>query len=260
MAGRAQAFRDAPCLAVERDQPAAAGIEHHDPDRRRLDQRLEIGPGPLLGAVGARVRDCRGGLRGEQHQDFFVLVGERRGVLLRGEEEVPDMLVAMAHRRREQGLRPHEAGVDAERAHEPRQVGDPERFREVAQVLEHPQALGPLEDQAVLLGGEARSDDFAGPARVVDGGDESVACAGKRASAVHDLAQDGVEIEACADAQDGGAQGRDARAQRLVLPLQVVALRHCHLHAESARNAFRRTRSHFSVCLPKQQQESINPQ
>ena len=37
-AGRPQALDDAPRLAVERDGPAGAGIEDHDPARRDLDQ------------------------------------------------------------------------------------------------------------------------------------------------------------------------------------------------------------------------------
>jgi len=76
----------------------------------------------------------------------------------------------------------------------------------------------------MLVGREARGDDLPGLPRFVDG-DEAVARAGERAGAVDDLLQDGVEVEARADAQDGGAEGGDALPQRLVLPLQVVGLR-----------------------------------
>ena len=51
-ARHAQALDDPPGLAVERDRVAGANVEHHDADRRGLDQRLEVGAGALLGAVG----------------------------------------------------------------------------------------------------------------------------------------------------------------------------------------------------------------
>ena len=224
VAGRAKPLHDAPRLAVERHRPPARRVEHHHPDRGGLDQGLEVGPRAALGAVGARVRDGGGGLRGEQHQDLLVLVDELAVALLPGEEEVPDVLIVVAHRGREQGVRPHQAGVDAERAHEPRQVGQAQRSREAPQVLEHPQPLGPVEDQEVLLGGEARGDDVAGLARCVDGGDDTVARAGEGAGALDDLAEHGVEVEARVDARDGRAQGGDALAQRGVLAPQVVGL------------------------------------
>ena len=55
LAGAAQTLDDAPGLTVERGQAAGADVEHDDADRRGLDQRLEVGPRPLLGAVGARI-------------------------------------------------------------------------------------------------------------------------------------------------------------------------------------------------------------
>ena len=42
-------------------------------------------------AVGAGVGDRGGRLRGEQHQDLFVLAGELPAALLVAEEEVPDV-------------------------------------------------------------------------------------------------------------------------------------------------------------------------
>ena len=128
----------------------------------------------------------------------------------------------MAHGRGEQGVGPDQVGGDAERAHELRQVGHAQRTLQVAQVLEHLQAVGPVEDAAVLLGGEAGGDDVVWLAGLVDGGDEAVASVGEGASAVDDLVQDGVEVEACVDAQDGGAQGGDALAQRRDLLARLV--------------------------------------
>ena len=52
LAGVAQALDGPPRLAVERDRAPGADVEHHDADRRGLDQGLEVGTRPLLGAVG----------------------------------------------------------------------------------------------------------------------------------------------------------------------------------------------------------------
>ena len=103
-ARHAQAVHDPPGLAVERDRVARPHVEHHDADRRGLDQRLEVGPGAALGAVGARIGDRGRGLRGEEHKDLLVLVGERLAALLLDEIEVADMDAAMAHRRALEGL------------------------------------------------------------------------------------------------------------------------------------------------------------
>ena len=55
---------------------------------------------------------------------------------------------------------------------------------------------------------------FWGPAGAVDGGDRPVADTRQRTGALDDFAQDGVEVEACADAQPGGAQPGEALLQR----------------------------------------------
>ena len=56
----------------------------------------------------------------------------------------------------------------------------------------------------------------------VEGGDSAVSGAGQGAGALDDLVQNGVEVEARADAQDGRAQPGDTVSQRLVLSPQLV--------------------------------------
>ena len=67
------------------------------------------------------------------------------------EIEVADMDAAMAHRRALEGLRRQPVGREAERLHIGRNVGDPDRPLEVAEVLEEPRALGPLRQAPVLV-------------------------------------------------------------------------------------------------------------
>ena len=86
----AQRLANAPRLTVNRHKTACSHIEHHDADRRSLDQRLEVGPRAPLVAVDAGVDDCRRRLAGEQHQHLLVLVGELGRCLLLGEEKTAD--------------------------------------------------------------------------------------------------------------------------------------------------------------------------
>ena len=145
-AGQAQPLHDPPCLAVERHRPAALGVEHHDTHRRGLDQGLEVGPGAALVAVGARVGDRGRGLGGEQRQQLLVLVGERLAVRLVGEEEAADVGAAVAHRRALEGAGERRGGLDAERADIAREVGEAQRPRQTAEVLEQ---IGPRTRAAV---------------------------------------------------------------------------------------------------------------
>ena len=116
LAGQAQALDDAPGLAVVRDQVAGLRIEHHDADRRGLDQGFQAGAGALLGAVGARIGDRRRSLRAEQHQHLLVLVREPLPALLLDQVEVADMDAEVAHRRALEGLRGQTIGREAQRA------------------------------------------------------------------------------------------------------------------------------------------------
>ena len=78
-------------------------------------------------------------------------------------------------------------------------------------------AVGPFEQAAAHLVGDARGDEVLGRAGLVDGGDRGVARIGERAGAVDDLLEHGREVEARADAQAGLAKRGEAGAQRFVL-------------------------------------------
>ena len=139
-ARRPDLLGDAPRLTVERDRPGGGRVQHHDADRRGLDQRLEVGPRPLHVAVRPGVRDRRRRLRGEEHQDLLVLGGERLPVLLVAEEEVAEMLAPVVHRSSLQ--RPGGPGGrgKAERFQVTGKVRHPKRPRTVPQVLEEAEA------------------------------------------------------------------------------------------------------------------------
>ena len=78
---------------------------------------------------------------------------------------------------------------------------------------EQPPLGGPRDRLRVLVG--VRPAVTSGLPGVVDGRDQAVAGAGQLAGAVDNLPQDGLEVGAGADAQDGGAQLRDAVLERL---------------------------------------------
>ena len=220
----AQAVDDPPRLAVERDRGAAPRIEHHDADRGGLDQRLEVGPRALLGAVRAGVGDRARRLRGEQPQHLLVLVGERLPALLLDEIEVADMHVAMVHRHALEGAPRQAVRVETERAHIRGGVRQPQRARQVAEVLEQPRPVGPLRKEPVPLVGKTGGDEVAGLPGLVDGRDGAVACVGQPAGALQDPAQHGLEVEARGDVADRLAEPRDALAQGLDLALRFVEL------------------------------------
>ena len=223
-ARRAQALDDAPRLAVERHRPAGPGIEHHHADRRSLDQGLEVGPRLTLVAMRARVGDRRRRLAGEQEQDLLVLVGELGRALLLGEEEIADMDAAVAHRRAQEGLGAHQVRGEAERADEGREVGQPDRSGQVAEVREQLRPVSPLDELVLLVGREARGDELAHLAPLVDGGDDAVARDGQRAGAVGRLLQHGGDVEARAHAQHRRAERGDPLAQHLDLAPRFAVL------------------------------------
>ena len=77
------------------------------------------------------------------------------------------------------------------------------RLPQVPEVREQPRSVGPRGEFRVLVGGQAGGNEVVRPPGVVDGRYRAVAGAGKRAGAVDDLPQDGLEVEAGADAQGG---------------------------------------------------------
>ena len=230
---------DPPRLAVERHRAAGPGIEHHHPDRGGVDQGLQVGPGPLLVAVGARVGDRRRRLRGEQRQHLLVLVGERLPARLLAEEEVADMDAAAAHRHRQQGLRQRELFGVADRADVAGQVRQSQCPRQVPEVLEERVSVRPRLHLPALFVRQAGGDELLDLAGIVDRRDHPVTRAGQRPTAFDDLAQHGVEVEARADAQDRRVEARVALAQRLDLPPRLthrpahdLLLRSCNRRAD----------------------------
>ena len=243
----AQALHDALRLAIERHHAAGPRIEHHDPDRRSLDQRLEIGACALLVAVGARVGDGARGLRGEQHQDLLVLARELLFSFLLDEVEVADMPASMAHRRALEGPRRQPVRGKAERAHVRGDVGQAQRPREVAEVLEQPQPVGPLHQRTVLIVGETGGDEVLGLPLLVNGDDGAVARPGQCASALRHLAEHGLEVEARADTQHRGSQAGEALVRCLAPLRRIGGCR--HLVASVMRGADRGSRlSGHEVC------------
>ena len=70
-----------------------------------------------------------------------------------------------------------------------------------------------------LFGGHAGRDEFLQLTGLVQRHETAVAGAGQRASAFHDVAQDGIEIKALADAQAGAAEPAEAGAQHSDVPV-----------------------------------------
>ena len=251
VAGHPQALDDAPRFAVERDRPAGAGLEDHHADRRGFHQGLQIRPRAPCVAVRASVGDRGAGLRREQHQHVFVVAGELLAVGLVGEEEVADVGAPVAHRRALEGPRERPQGRDAERADVARQVREPQRPRQLAQVLEQPAAVGPGEEILLFLGGEAREDEVLGRTGLVDGDDNAAAGAGQPAGALDHLGEHGVEVERGADAQDGGGERGDALAQRFFgRPPPAAGLRQGSSAVQSARIAVGCGPAGCAVLLP----------
>ena len=89
-------------------------------------------------------------------------------------------------------------------------------------MFEEPRPVGPVRQLLVLGRREAGADEVLELPRVVEGRDHAIPRAGQRPGAVDDLVQDGVDIEARADAQDRRAQPGDALPKRLVLSPQFV--------------------------------------
>ena len=89
----------------------------------------------LLTAVRATLGDRRRGLGRGSYQHLFFVVGEQLAIGLLGEEEV-DVGAAVAHRARAGRSARGPRGRNAERAGVSREVGNPQRPQQVAQVLQ----------------------------------------------------------------------------------------------------------------------------
>ena len=222
----AQTFHDSHRLPIERYWLDGLGLHEHHAHRRGLDQDLQVGPSPLLVPVRAGVGDGRRRLRCEQHQGLVVRARELLLSLLPAEKEVADLHAPMTHGRPLDGLRPHQVREIAERGGIIGQISQSQRSPKPPQILEDLPPAGPVRQPLVLFRSEAGRDELLGPPRVVEGRNHAVAGAGQRAGAVHDLAQDGADVEGRADTQDGGAQPGDALPQRVVFSPQFVVTLH----------------------------------
>ena len=211
------------------------------------------GPAPRRGECG--LGDRGGCLRCEQQQGLFVLPRELLAALLVAEKEG-------FRRACPGGASAFPAGSSARRSEEKAERTDvgahivqSQWRRQIPEVLEEPRPVGPLGKLAVLLGSQTGGDELAVLPTGVDGRDRAVAGAGQRAGTLDDLLQDGVQVEACADAQNGRAQPGDTFPQA---PRSLAAV-----HRDSSRQPplpFRTTQrrpARAAVRLPPNAKDSI---
>ena len=195
-ARREQPGHDALRLPVEGRRRTGGGVEHHDADGRGLDQRLQIGTGAPLVAVGEGVGDGRSRLLREQHHHGLVPV--REPALLLPKVEAAHGCAPVTHRRPHQGPAGDRDRRAAERAGVVCKVRESSRRRE--QAFKDPEPVGPRGQRLVFLRRDAGGDEVEGAVRNGWGVDRAVAGTGERAGTVGGLAKHVVEVEARADA------------------------------------------------------------
>ena len=198
-ARHAQPLDEALGFLIERQRIAGPGVEDQHADRRGLDQGLEMGTHALRAEVG----NGRLSLRGDQQQEPLVLAGELGPVCLLREKEVGEVRAALTDRCRQKGFRQGRVRDQAERAGIGGEVGEPQRFRSAAHLLD---------EAASGLFGETRSHEVPGLPGLAEGRDGAVAGAGHPTGAFQRLPQDGCEIGTFADPQVDLSQPGDARA------------------------------------------------
>ena len=136
--GLAQRRGDPARLPVEVDDLTAVAVEDYDAHGRDVDQRLQVGPRALLGAVGAGVGDRGGGLRREQRHDLLVSTRELPVPFLLADKEVADRNVAVPHRHGLHRPGAHQIRREAERPDVRRQIRQTKRRGKVTEVCEEP--------------------------------------------------------------------------------------------------------------------------
>ena len=166
---------DASRLAVGHHHRARTDVHHQHPHRRRVDQSLEVGLGPLLIAVAAGVGDRHRRLCGEHRQGLLVLLGEHRVVVLLTDEDRSHMAVPHLDLGRQErpyvGPEPREA-LRLQMGHE---VRGPQRLAGVSQVREQLPAPVVAHHFLLLSGGQSRQHQVLQPSGIVKGGDRAVA-------------------------------------------------------------------------------------
>ena len=173
----------------------------------------------------AGIGDRRPGLRGERRQHLLVLSGERLPARFVGQIEVAHLHAPVADRRPQEAPRQRRVSRKPQRAEVGRQVPEPERLRNLAQVLPQVRPVGQVQEPLVVLGTHAGGDEILQVSRRVHGRDPAAAGAGQRAGALHHLAQDRIDVQALADAQTRLAELREALPQRLDVLSRVVGCR-----------------------------------
>ena len=111
------------------------------------------------------------------------------------------------------------------KADRPRVTGDirqSQRSLDLVQVLEEPQALGQVPVPRAFFRGDAGGHEGLYAPGGVEGRQRAIAGPGQLTGAVYDPLQDGVEVEAPADAKAGLAQPGEAVPQRLIFSPQLV--------------------------------------
>ena len=136
-----------------------------------------------------------------------------------------DPVARVTYRRDLYGRGRYHIGREAEGADVGREVGNPQHFREVPEVLEEPVPIGPAEEAAALVGREAAGQDVLQLTTRVEGRDNAVPSAGKGTGTADDLPEDGSQVEATVDARDSVVQPEDATRHRLVLRAQRIGAR-----------------------------------
>ena len=104
-------------------------------------------------------------------------------------------------------------------------------------MLQETRPVRPCDHLAMLFGREAGGDEVLGLPRVVEDRDQAVAGSAERARAVDDFVQNGVDVEARADAQYGRAQPRDAVPRRLLFAPRLVGVLQWRTLLKSGANA-----------------------
>ena len=156
---------------------------------------------------------------GPEHQREPALVGQM---------EVAQLHAPVSDRRPQEAPRQRRVVRKTQRAEVGRQVPEPERLRNRAQVLPQARPVGQVQEPLVFLGTHAGGDEILQVSRRIHGRDPAAAGAGQRAGALHHLAQDGIDVQALTDAQTRLAEFREVLPQRLDVPSRVVGFRQLH--------------------------------
>ena len=174
-------------------------------------------PGPVFVAVSAGVGDGHSRLGGEHGKDCFVFRRELPAALFLGQIDIAQTLIQITDRGSQEGLHRRVALGKADRPGVAGYIRHSKRFLYLVQVLEESQTLGQVPEHRAFLGGDAGGEEGFYAPGVVEGHQRAIAGLSQRTGAVYDPLQDGVEVEALADAEAGLAQPGETVSQPLIL-------------------------------------------